>query len=110
MTFSVKEKLGFAFSTQAERISKLTEMAKKGMTYSAMVNSEHWPVFAALLDSKSEQAVQKLRKRWLTEEERVEANVVANFIDELNVEIQTEIKRAALANNELNKIKEKKNV
>ena len=106
MTFSAREKLGLTFATSSEKVIHLTEMGKLGTSYEAMVKSEHWPVFAALLDSKAAQAIQKLRKPRLTEQERVESNVRANLIDEIRREIQHEINRAHLAMAELNKIKE----
>ena len=108
--FRVREKLGLTFTSTGEKIARLTDKMRLGVRYEALMRSEHWPVLAALLNSKSDQAVKELKKSALSDRDRVHANVRSELIEEIYNDMETEIKRATLAKNELEKIKENENV
>lgn len=108
--FKVREKLGLTFTSTGEKIARLTDKMRLGVRYEALMKSELWPVFAALLNSKAEQAVRELKKSALSEKDRIHANIRSELIEEIYHDMDMEIRRAAMAKNELDKIKENENV
>jgi hypothetical protein len=111
MTFDVSKKLGGIFSTEttADKIARLTEKMALGMQYESLMKSDHWPVLAALLESKRQQAVNELSVPELSESARLISNARCGLIVEIQMDIETEINRAQKCKNELDKIKENEN-